>query len=54
MRRKLINYDAEFLEQSVVDASSVYKAIKHIIKQPRFFHLRTYYVVIQVDSQPEL
>jgi len=54
MRRKLINYDAEFLEQSVVDASSVFKAIKHLIKQPRFFHLRTYYVVIQVDSQPDL
>ena len=37
----------------MIDASSIFKAIKQQVKQARFFHLRTSYVVIQVDPQPE-
>lgn len=54
LRKKLVTYDLEFQEQGVIDAGSIYKAIKRYVKQARFFHLRTSYVIIQVDSQPEL
>lgn len=54
VRRKLATIDPEFQEQGVIDASSIYRIIKQYVKQARFFHLRTSYVVIQVDPQPEL
>lgn len=54
LRRRFNALDSEFQEQGVLDAGSIFKAIHHDVKQPRFFHLRTSYVVIQVDSQPEL
>lgn len=53
VRKKLVTIDSEFQEQGVVDAGSIYKVIKPFVKQARFFHLRTSYVVIQVDPQPE-
>lgn len=53
LKKELAAMDTEFQEQSVTDASSVFKKIKSAIGQPRFFHLRTSYVVIQVDQQPE-
>jgi hypothetical protein len=53
VRKNLNLIDAEFQEQSVVDAGSLFRAIKQFVKQPRFFHLRTTYVVIQADTQPE-
>ena len=53
VRKKLVTIDSEFQEQGVIDASSIFKVIKQYVKQPRFFHLRTSYVVIQVDPQPE-
>ena len=54
LRKGFNTLDAEFQEQGVIDAGSIFKAIHGDIKQPRFFHLRTSYVVIQVDSQPAL
>lgn len=53
VRKKLVGLDAEFQEQGVIDAGSIFKAIKKYVKQARFFHLRTSYVVIQVDPQPD-
>ncbi|MEX0940589.1 MAG: hypothetical protein WDZ41_04480 [Candidatus Babeliales bacterium] len=53
LRKTLNDVDTEFREQSVEDAQSVYKKIKLHIKQSRFFHLRSSYVVIQVDQQPQ-
>lgn len=53
LRTTLSDVDPEFREQSVEDAHSVFKKIKNQIKQSRFFHLRTSYVVIQVDQQPD-
>lgn len=53
LRTTLSDVDAEFREQSVEDAHSIFKKINKFIKQKRFFHLRTSYVVIQVDQQPE-
>lgn len=54
LRNYLPDLDNEFLEQSVTDAASIFKKIKFAVKQPKFFHLRTSYVVIQVDQQAEL
>jgi hypothetical protein len=49
LHKALHQTDTEFREQSIEDANAVFKKIKKYIKQPRFFHLRTSYVVIQVD-----
>lgn len=51
LRKTLHEIDIEFREQSVEDANLVFKKIKTYIKQPRFFHLRSSYVIIQVDQQ---
>lgn len=53
VRKRLVGIDSEFQEQGVIDAGSIFKAIKKDVKQARFFHLRTSYVVIQVDPQPD-
>ena len=53
VRKELNELDSEFQEQSVTDAQSIFKIIKPYIKQPRFFHLRNSYVVIQVDQQSQ-
>ncbi len=53
LRKELVGLDATFQEQSVIDAGSIFRVIKNYVKQPRFFHLRTSYVVIQVDPQPD-
>jgi len=52
--RSIINdIDQQYNEQSTTDASMLFNRIKSEIKQARFFHLRTSYVVIQVDQSPE-
>lgn len=40
-------------EQSVIDAKSIFKKIEHYISKPNFFDIRSSYVLIQVDTQPE-
>lgn len=54
LKARLANIDAEYQEQSVSDAHLVFKKSKRFLKQPRFFHLRTSYVVIQIDQQQEM
>ncbi|HVX01483.1 MAG TPA: hypothetical protein VHA52_13760, partial [Candidatus Babeliaceae bacterium] len=49
LRRQIIAVDEEYHEQSINDAASIFKRIKLAIKQPRFFHLRKSYVLIQVN-----
>ncbi len=51
LKKKLMAIDIEYREQSVADAHAIFGKIKSFIKQSRFFHLRTSYVVIQVDQQ---
>lgn len=53
IRSEINNIDQEYNEQSVADAGSIFKLIKRFIKQPRFFHLRSSYVLIQVDPRPD-
>jgi len=54
IKKQLTELDPEFQEQSVIDANSIFKKIKRYITQPKFFHLRTSYVVIQVDQQSDI
>lgn len=54
LKKELSEIDSEFKEQSIEDASLVFKKIKTSVKQPRFFHLRSSYVVIQVDQQADI
>lgn len=54
LRGEINTIEDEYLEQSVVDAGSLFKKIKNYIKQPKFFHLRKSYVVIQVDPEPDI
>lgn len=51
LRAHINGIEDEFREQSVVDAGSVFKRIKSEVKQPKFFHLRRSYVLIQVDPE---
>lgn len=53
LRADISNIEDEYLEQSVIDAGSIYKRIKTEVKQAKFFHLRKSYVVIQVDPHAE-
>ncbi len=42
----------QFLEQSVVDAKSVFKKIESCITQPHFFQMNTTYAVVHVNPNP--
>ena len=52
MRGEINNIFDEYNEQSVVDAGTIFNKIKKAIKQPRFFHLRKSYVLIQMNPVP--
>lgn len=54
IRKDLNEIDSDYQEQSVSDAHVLFKRIKPYITTPRFFHLRTWYVVIQVDQDQEM
>lgn len=43
----------EYHDQSVSDAGAIFKRIKSAIKQPRFFHLRKSYVLIQINPRSD-
>lgn len=49
LRDMLPDMQADHQEQSVVDAHTIFRRIKECTTQPKFFHLRTSYTVIQVD-----
>lgn len=54
LTRDIEHIDNEFREQSVSDASVIYKTIEKVTKNPTFFHIGRSYLVIQVNTQPEL
>ncbi len=54
LRTQINSMGDEFREQSIIDAGSLFKQIKPVIKQPKFFHLRQSYVLIQVDPEPTI
>lgn len=53
LRAKINEIEHAYEDQSVKDAHVLFELIKTEIKQPRFFHLRTSYVIIQADPTPE-
>lgn len=53
LRSHINSIDDFYHEQSVSDAGSIFQKIKQEIKQPRFFHLRSSYMLIQVNTDPE-
>jgi hypothetical protein len=52
LRKNINEIDEKYQEQSVSDAASIFKKIKPFINKPKFFHLRTWYPVIQVNPDP--
>jgi len=54
VRKQLDSLNNKYQEQSIVDAGEIYKKIKDYITKPNFFHIRSTYVVIQVDPQPNV
>ncbi len=52
MRGEINDIVEEYNEQSVVDAGAIFNKIKSEMKQPKFFHLRKSYVLIQMDPIP--
>jgi hypothetical protein len=52
IRKKINSLDTTFRKQSASDAASIYRKIKDFTKQPHFFHLRSSYLVVQVDPLP--
>ncbi len=53
LRENINIIEDELREQSVIDASAIFKKIKSEIKQPRFFHLRTSYMLVQVHPESD-
>lgn len=51
LREDINEIDNEFREQSILDASILFKKIKNFIKQPKFFYMRRSYVVIEIDME---
>jgi hypothetical protein len=52
LRKNINDIDENYQEQSVSDAALIFKKIRPFITKPKFFHLRTWYPVIQVDPEP--
>lgn len=53
LKEKLIAIDEEYQPRSITDALEIYKHIKTSISKPNFFHLRSYYTIIQIECDPE-
>ncbi len=53
LRSHINNIDDHYQEQSVADAGLIFQKIKQFTTQPKFFHLRTSYVLIQVNTDAE-
>jgi hypothetical protein len=54
LKMDIENIENEFNEQSILDASSIFKKIKSDIKQAKFFYLRRSYKVIEIDTTKEI
>lgn len=49
VRSHIADIDRQYQNQSTIDARTIFDAIKPLLKQPKFFHLRSVYTVIQMD-----
>lgn len=53
LRSRIREIDDQYREQSVADVDVIFQAIKPFVTQPKFFHLRNAYVLIQVNTLGE-
>ena len=51
--REINDIDNKYQEQSVMDVKAVFKKIKKCISKPKFFQMKSSYLVVQVDPQPQ-
>ena len=49
LKSDLIAIDEEYQPRSISDARVIYEQIKPHISKPNFFHLRSYYTIIQIE-----
>lgn len=54
LREKLTDIHAQFQEQSIEDIHGLYKKIRSHIVQPKFFHKKNHYIMIQIDPEDTL
>ncbi|MGZ6251235.1 MAG: hypothetical protein ACXWL2_04345 [Candidatus Chromulinivorax sp.] len=53
LKSQLIAIDEEYQPRSIKDALTIYKLIKPYISKPNFFHLQSYYTVVQIEQDQE-
>ena len=53
VRKDFYDIYYQYQEQSVADAKLVFKKIEPYITQPKFFHLRSSYNILQVNPEPK-
>lgn len=53
VRKEFYNEYYQYQEQSVTDLKLIYKKIEPYITQPKFFHTRSSYNIIQVNPEPK-
>lgn len=53
LRQTLIDIDAKYQQDSIQDAHSIYKKILPYVIKPNFFQMKTYYTIIQIDTNKE-
>ncbi len=54
VRKEINDIEAKYQEQSISDANTAFKKLKPFITQPRFFHLRNSYLVVQIMPNPAI
>ena len=54
LRGQINDIERTYSEQAINDASELFERIKQFVKQPRFFLLRTSYVIIQVQPTEDV
>lgn len=53
LRKEFYDIYYQYQEQSVVDVKLVFKKIESYVTQPKFFHTRSSYNIIQVNPEPK-
>ncbi len=54
LRTTLIKLDEKYQKQSVNDAYAIYKKLKPFIVKPNFFHLKSSYTILQIDTNANI
>lgn len=54
LRAHINGIEDKYHKLSVKDSEALYKKIKHLVKQPHFYHIRQSYVIIQVDPKQDI